>query len=76
MALQITAKDIAQETKKRKFLVRVSEQICRDVVVEAADSDEAFKNADMGEWSVKDDVVKEETIERWTEEILEEDYEC
>ena len=76
MALQITAKDIRQETNKRKFLVRVSEQICRDVVVEAADADEAFKNADMGKWSVKFDVVKEETIERWTEEILEEDYEC
>ena len=68
------------EKIKRKFLVLVSDQVSRDVVVEATTAEEALKKANMGEWELPaqqagtGDVVSEEVVHRQAEEILEEDY--
>jgi hypothetical protein len=69
------------EKIKRKFLVLVSDQVARDVVVEATTAEEALEKANMGEWELPaqqagtGDVVNEEVVHRQAEEVLEEDYE-
>jgi hypothetical protein len=68
------------EKIKRKFLVLVTDQVARDVVVEATTAEEALEKANMGEWELpakqpgSGDVVSEEVVHRQAEEILEEDY--
>ena len=63
-----------------KYLVLVSDQVSREVVVNATSAKEALSKADMGEWELpakqpgSGDVVKEEVVHRQAEEILEEDY--
>jgi hypothetical protein len=63
-----------------KYLVLVSDQVSREVVVTATSAKEALEKADMGEWELpkvvegSGDVVKEEVVHRQAEEILEEDY--
>ena len=63
-----------------KYLVLVSDQVSREVVVEATTAKEALEKANMGEWELpgkqpgSGDVVSEEVVHRQAEEILEEDY--
>ena len=63
-----------------KYLVLVSDQVSREVVVNATSAEEALSKADMGEWELpkavegSGDVVSEEVVHRQAEEILEEDY--
>jgi hypothetical protein len=63
-----------------KYLVLVSDQVSREVVVTATSAKEALSKADMGEWELpkvvegSGDVVSEEVVHRQAEEILEEDY--
>ena len=63
-----------------KYLVLVSDQVSREVVVNATTAKEALEKANMGEWELpakqpgSGDVVKEEVVHRQAEEILEEDY--
>jgi len=63
-----------------KYLVLVSDQVSREVVVNATSAQEALSKADAGEWELpkavegSGDVVKEEVVHRQAEEILEEDY--
>ena len=63
-----------------KYLVLVSDQVSREVVVEATTAKEALAKANMGEWELpakqpgSGDVVSEEVVHRQAEEILEEDY--
>jgi len=65
---------------KRKFLVLVTDQVAREVVVEATTAEEALEKANMGEWELpakqpgSGDVVSEEVVHRQAEEVLEEDY--
>jgi hypothetical protein len=63
-----------------KYLVLVSDQVSREVVVNATTAKEALEKANMGEWELpakqpgSGDVVSEEVVHRQAEEILEEDY--
>ena len=63
-----------------KYLVLVSDQVSREVVVNATSAKEALEKANMGEWELpakqpgSGDVVSEEVVHRQAEEILEEDY--
>jgi hypothetical protein len=63
-----------------KYLVLVSDQVSREVVVNATSAEEALSKADMGEWELpkvvegSGDVVSEEVVHRQAEEVLEEDY--
>ena len=63
-----------------KYLVLVSDQVSREVVVNATTAKEALEKADMGKWELpkavegSGDVVKEEVVHRQAEKILEEDY--
>ena len=63
-----------------KYLVLVSDQVSREVVVNATSVKEALEKANMGEWELpakqpgSGDVVSEEVVHRQAEEILEEDY--
>jgi hypothetical protein len=63
-----------------KYLVLVSDQVSREVVVNATSAEEALEKANMGEWELpakqpgSGDVVSEEVVHRQAEEILEEDY--
>ena len=69
------------EKVKRKFLVLVTDQVARDVVVEATTAKEALEKADMGEWELpkvvegSGDVIREEVVHRQAEEVLQENYE-
>ena len=64
----------------KKYLVLVSDQVSREVVVTATSAEEALEKANMGEWELpakqpgSGDVVSEEVVHRQAEEILEEDY--
>ena len=63
-----------------KYLVLVSDQVSREVVVNATSAKEALEKANMGEWELpvkqpgSGDVVSEEVVHRQAEEVLEEDY--
>jgi len=63
-----------------KYLVLVSDQVSREVVVNATTAEEALEKANMGEWELpakqpgSGDVVSEEVVHRQAEEVLEEDY--
>ena len=63
-----------------KYLVLVSDQVSREVVVNATTAKEALEKANMGEWELpakqpgSGDVVSEEVVHRQAEEVLEEDY--
>ncbi len=63
-----------------KYLVLVSDQVSREVVVNATSAEEALEKANMGEWELpakqpgSGDVVSEEVVHRQAEEVLEEDY--
>ena len=63
-----------------KYLVLVSDQVSREVVVNATSAEEALSKADAGEWELpakqpgSGDVVSEEVVHRQAEEILEENY--
>ena len=63
-----------------KYLVLVSDQVSREVVVNATSVKEALEKANMGEWELpakqpgSGDVVSEEVVHRQAEEVLEEDY--
>ena len=65
----------------KKYLVLVSDQVSREVVVTATSAEEALEKADMGEWELpkvvegSGDVVKEEVVNRQAEEVLQENYE-
>ena len=64
----------------KKYLVLVSDQVSREVVVTATSSEEALSKADAGEWELpkvvegSGDVVKEEVVHRQAEHVMEEDY--
>ena len=63
-----------------KYLILVSDQVSREVVVNATTAEEALEKANMGEWELpakqpgSGDVVSEEVVHRQAEEVLEEDY--